>query len=310
MKYIKQGITYKYKYPDFKTEGSCDARYCYSVWMRHLKFYYELRRDIPQTVIEFGPGDTIGIGLMALLCGAREYYGLDFKYYEGNRKIFQIFHTLLNMLQQKKDIPGDDEFPFCEPKLKSYKFPEEILTDEVLGRSLDAERIEEIRRNIQQFKDGKDSDMIHFMAPWWKSDIKQVKGDFIFSQAVFEHIDAYNYAHEIIGNMVNQGGVVSHQIDFSCHACADKWNGHWSYNRIIWKMVYGSRPYFLNRAPLHNHIRALQRSGVKIKKVIRRRGNDGISLHELCRECSNINERDFVTRSAYIIGVKQTKTER
>ena len=90
MKYIKQGITYKYKYPDFKTEGSCDARYCYSVWMRHLKFYYELRHDIPQTVIEFGPGDTIGRGLMALLCGAREYYGLDFKYYEGNRKIFQM----------------------------------------------------------------------------------------------------------------------------------------------------------------------------------------------------------------------------
>ena len=304
MKYVKEGMTYKYQHPNIVTGGSCDPRYCYSVWMRHLIFYYEIRHDIPRTVIEFGPGDTIGTGLMALLCGANEYYALDFMHYSGNNRVFSVFNRLLTMLQKKTDIPGEKEFPNCTPRLKSYAFPGYILTDEILKECLSEARIREIKKNIEVFKLGRDAQMIHYLVPWWENEIKNISGDLIFSQAVFEHIDDYKNAHQVVGRLAKQGTVISHDIDFDCHMCADRWNGHWAYDDLTWKMIYGSRPYFLNRIPLSVHIREMQKAGIKIQKVIRTRGDNGILPQELSKACSNIRERDIITKNAYVVGVK------
>ena len=46
------------------------ARYCYSVWLRHVALL--ARNDLwnyPRVVAELGPGDSLGVGLCALLCG-------------------------------------------------------------------------------------------------------------------------------------------------------------------------------------------------------------------------------------------------
>src|SRR5262245_22309033 len=60
------------------TGGSVSAEYCYSVWLRHLVTAAEcgLNSD-PKTVAELGPGDSLGVGLAALLSGAERYYALD-----------------------------------------------------------------------------------------------------------------------------------------------------------------------------------------------------------------------------------------
>ena len=67
---------YEYLEP---TGGTSSARYCYSVWLRHLVMAYDsgLLQRPPATVAELGPGDSIGIGLAALLSGARKYHALD-----------------------------------------------------------------------------------------------------------------------------------------------------------------------------------------------------------------------------------------
>ncbi|MBM4372890.1 MAG: hypothetical protein FJ098_14650, partial [Deltaproteobacteria bacterium] len=57
------------------TGGTGSARYCYSVWLRHLVLAKDrgLLDQVPATVAELGPGDSIGIGLAALLSGATAY---------------------------------------------------------------------------------------------------------------------------------------------------------------------------------------------------------------------------------------------
>lgn len=305
IKYINEGLGYRFRVEKLETGGTCSARYCYSVWMRHLIHYYQIKKDIPRVVAEFGPGDTIGSGVAALLCGVEKYYALDFTRYAGMRKIDMILGQLLKMMRERSAIPDDSEFPGVYPKLKSYSFPDYILTDEILKECLSEERVERIKSDLRQARNGRKAEMIHYLAPWWKENTAAIKCDMIFSQAVFEHIDDYAYAHHVIANIAEVGAVVSHEIDFSCHGCADQWNGHWAYGSFIWKLVYGTRPYFLNRAPLADHINEMISSGIKIQKCIRTRGTGGIMRRDINRKYTKMSEKDFHTSNAYVLGIKR-----
>ena len=60
------------------TGGTSSARYCYSVWLRHLIRAGETGLSTqPKVVAELGPGDSLGIGLAALVSGSSLYYALD-----------------------------------------------------------------------------------------------------------------------------------------------------------------------------------------------------------------------------------------
>ena len=62
--------------PRAGTGGADRARYCYAVWLRHLVALAEAGVPFqPEVVLELGPGDTVGVGIMALLTGAKEYAG-------------------------------------------------------------------------------------------------------------------------------------------------------------------------------------------------------------------------------------------
>src|SRR2546426_12622447 len=53
------------------TGGTNNPRYCYSVWLRHLVTLLPFGFQIKGArIAELGPGDSIGVGLAALLSGA------------------------------------------------------------------------------------------------------------------------------------------------------------------------------------------------------------------------------------------------
>ena len=111
------------------TSGGTDSsRYCYSVWLRHLTMLYRYGFKITGARIgELGPGDSIGIGLAALLSGANQYVGLDIVPFSAKADLETIFEELVQLYFRKEPIPDHNEFPRVRPRLDSYEFPNHLI---------------------------------------------------------------------------------------------------------------------------------------------------------------------------------------
>jgi len=86
-----------------RTGGSDTALYCYSVWLRHMSLAHEagLCTSAPRHVADFGPGDSIGVGLAALLSGAESFIGLDVKPFARAERNLAVFDELVDALPQQ-----------------------------------------------------------------------------------------------------------------------------------------------------------------------------------------------------------------
>lgn len=103
---------------------------------------------VPRVMAEFGPGDSIGIGLAALLSGVEKYYALDIIRFIDNKRNIEIFDELVALFKSRSYIPNDEEFPNVIPKHARYDFPKNILTDDILNNSLEQYRINKIRNEL------------------------------------------------------------------------------------------------------------------------------------------------------------------
>jgi hypothetical protein len=276
------------------TGGTDSARYCYSVWLRHL--IMSRRNGLcdrpPVRVAELGPGDSIGIGLAALLCGADCYFGLDALPLANLRRNLGVFDVLAELFRAPTPIPGDDEFPGVKPKLASYDFPTGLfdLPDE--------KRIRRIRRSIEDPL-GEDS-MIRYVAPWWNPEVIQHGGvDMIFSQAVLEHVDDLKTAYSAMRGWLAAGGWLSHQIDFRSHGTAQDWNGHWAYGDRTWRLLRGRRTFLINREPHSTHLRLLREAGFTPVCDDTTTG-PALARHRLAPRFAAISEADLTTSGAFI----------
>jgi hypothetical protein len=120
-----------------KTGGTVSARYCYSVWLRHL---LKLERSgLPatfETMVELGPGDSLGIGLAALLSGVHRYIALDVVRYADSARNVQILEELIALFRDRASIPDEAEFPRVWPRLSEYGFPADLRPAHVwIGQS-------------------------------------------------------------------------------------------------------------------------------------------------------------------------------
>ena len=284
------------------TGGTISARYCFSVYMRHLITAYNNGfAKIPRKVAEFGPGDSIGTGLCAMLCGADEYYSLDFVKYANSERNLLIFNELVEMFKQKSPIPGDDEFPKVNPKLLDYSFPSNILTDDILKKSLDESRLERIKNIIiSGHENGKEK--IVYIAPWNEGNICLTNVDFIFSQAVLEHIDELESVYTFFAKILSPGGYMAHVIDFKSHKIAPKWNGHWGYSEKLYKLYKGKLPYLLNRQPLSVHENLLKKNGFDIIQVDKTYTTENsIKRKQLKHPFKDMSDDDFTVSGAYVL---------
>ena len=97
------------------------ARYCYSVWLRHLvsAFANGLQAH-PRTVAELGPGDSLGVGLAALVSGADRYHAFDVVRHAQVERNQAVLDELVELFRARAGIPGEAEFPEAQPLLPSY----------------------------------------------------------------------------------------------------------------------------------------------------------------------------------------------
>ena len=183
------------------TGGTNSARYCYSVWLRHMILAHN--NGMPtqlNAIAELGPGDSIGVGLAALISGVDKYYALDIVEYSDNKRNIEIFYELLDLFRKRENIPDEVEFPNIKPKILSHEFPKHILTDEILNEALISDRIESILHALlNQSEDKRDDIQMSYFVPWYNSEvIKEESIDFIYSHAVLEHVEDLGNTYEAL----------------------------------------------------------------------------------------------------------------
>ncbi len=261
----------------------------------------------PDAVAELGPGDSLGIGLAALISGADKYYAFDVVEYASNKRNIEIFDELINFFKKKVNIPDETEFPEIKPFLKSYEFPKHILTDEHLDKALKQDRIEAIRKALLHLGGANRNNIqISYVVPWTDSKvIKDGSVDMIYSQAVLEHVENLSDTYGILYRWLKPGGFMSHQIDLRCHGTAKEWNGHWAYSDFVWKMIKGKRPFLLNRHPHSIHLELLQKCGFEIICDIKFKNTTGIQRKHLASGFKNMSDDDLTTSGAFIQSIKK-----
>ena len=286
------------------TGGSCNARYCYSAWLRHLILAAECNLPAdPKTVAELGPGDSIGVGLAALISGAEKYYALDAVAYADLTGNLTVFDELVDLFKKREPIPGPNEFPELNPVLSSYEFPHHLLSRERLEWSLDKARLVAIRHSIGN--PGTSDSQISYMAPWMEAGvIPEESLDMIFSQAVLEHVNDLQFTYAAFYRWLKPGGCMSHRIDFRCHGTAADWNGHWRYTDRTWKLIRGRRPFLINREPHSTHIRLVVEEGFELVRDLTTQMPSWHSLCDFAPRYRGMSEEDFITSGAFIQAVK------
>jgi hypothetical protein len=252
---------YQWRAKKLGSGGSFSPRYCYSIWMRHIVLAKKSKLNcFPSVVAELGPGDSLGVGIMALLLGSDKYIACDVVEFSSPEKNLAILDKLLEMLRNREPIPDELEFPRVTPKLIDFSFPSKIYTNDYLELCLSDERVEKIKSSISC------SNLMIEYNPQWikKNEIYNRKIDMVISQAVLEHVDDLESVYALQKYWLNKDGFVSHSIDFKSHGYSKTWDGHWTISSWRWFLLRGNRPYMINREPLSNHISLLKDSGFNI----------------------------------------------
>jgi SAM-dependent methyltransferase len=289
-----------------RTGGSVSARYCYSVWLRHLvtmrRSYLSSTFD---TVVELGPGDSLGVGLAALLCGTGRYLALDVVRYADRARNLQVFDELVALFRSRADIPDESEFPRVQPRLATYAFPEEILTVERLDCALNPARLEAIRSCINRLPEGKaEAAMVSYHVPWHAHSVAPGSADLVLSQSVLEYSPDLGSLYAEMARWLKPGGVMSHEIDFKSFGLTREWNGHWACSDMLWRFAVGNRRHRLNREPCSAHVALAEAAGCRVVSIERARRPSDITRAQVTTRFQRLTDDDLTTSSALIQAIK------
>lgn len=288
-----------------KSGGASSARYCYSVWLRHLSFLYEAGMQIPPVAVaEIGPGASLGIGLNALITGSKKYYAFDIITHSNTSRNIEIFDELIELYRNKTPIPNAKEFPNVKPKLKNYNFPFHIFSENKLRELLNFSRIKKIRKVI--ISSSLDQYTIKYFVPWNKVSLLEPNSvDLIISQAVMEHVLDVKRSYQTMYKWLKKNGFMSHEIDYSAHETHNAWFGHWQYPSWLWEIIMRGRSYVINRYPNSYHINTLINNNFKLIKQLPDYNKES---KQPCKSLTNkiqFTKEDMKISSCYIIVQKK-----
>ncbi len=287
------------------TGGTTSARYCYAVFLRHLIRIHASTGVVPLgNVAELGPGDSLGIGLAALIAGAQRYYAFDVAPFSNATRNLAVFDELVKLFRERADVPTVSEIPEVKPAIPNEAFPSHILTDQWMKSVLDDGRIGELRQVVS--KESSEGARISYVAPWFDSStVRESTLDWIFSQAVMEHVDDLSLTYSICSRWLKPGGVMSHQIDFRSHGTAPTWDGHRAYGDLAWRMVRGARPYLINRQPLSAHQTIPEAHKLDLVEQVLIKREPVLPAAKLAPSFRSWSEEDLQTAGAFVLHRKR-----
>ena len=283
------------------TGGTNSAYYCYGVWLKHLTLLWENgMRSIPNTIAELGPGDSLGTGLAAMLCGVNNYYALDVVSFANIEANLRIFDELVALFESRAKSPIKG-WPKIAQYLDDNLFPSHILNDELLKASLSEKRISAIRNALKNPEHQNEGVTIKYMVPWSDdSIIEKETVDVILSQVVLEYVEDLENTYRALHLWLKPKGMMTHQIPFSSEGITEIWNGHRAYSEFLWKIIKGKRTCTLNRQPPSVHVDLIMKNGFKITRLLKKYRTDGILRSDLSNYWKNITDDDLTCEGAFI----------
>jgi SAM-dependent methyltransferase len=295
-------------YPRRGTGGTDSASYCYEVWIKHLTLLWENgMRSMPETVAELGPGDSLGVGLAALLSGVKQYYALDVIQFSNPARNLEIFEQLVQLFKARAPRPSRG-WPDYDAYLDEDLFPHHILSEELLQSSLREERLNLIRRALAD-PDFNGEVSIRYMSPWYdEAVIERDSVDLIWSHAVLEHVADLDKTYAALRLWLKPGAVMSHQIDFASHGLTAQWNGHLGCSDLMWKVIVGKRPFLINRQPCSAHLELMERHGFEISCCLKSHRADGIARPQLSSRWKALCDDDLTCSSVFVQARKAVLT--
>jgi hypothetical protein len=262
-------------------------------------------RAIPRTLAELGPGDSLGVGLAAMLSGVDNYYALDVVRYSNIETNLKIFEELVALFRSRAERPTKG-WPDFDEYLDEHLFPSHILGEGLLETSLSENRIAAIRKTIANPGYQNDGLVIKYMVPWSDADIiEKDTVDVILSHSVLEHVVDLETAYQALHAWLKPKGVMTHQIDFTSHGLSEKWNGYRAYSEVLWKIIMGKRTFLINRQPCSVHKSLMIRNGFIVICDKARHRTDGVQRSELSNSWKNITDEDLTCSGAFFQASKQ-----
>lgn len=285
-----------------RTGGTTSARYCYSVWLRHLCQMSDV--GLPTrfgTVLELGPGDSLGIGFAALLSAADRYVALDIVRYADPNLNLSIFRDLVSMFRTRAPIPDEREFPRVHPPLPDYSFPHGILFPDRLAEMLDPARLRHLEVLIlDPPAEARSGAALCYATPWRPDVVERASIDLILSQSILQYTPNLRASYEEMDRWIGPRGVMSHEVDFKSIGRTRSWNGHWACSDLVWTMMQGRRRNPLNRAPLSEHLRIQRALDFEILNALRNVRSDGIAREQLAPAFAALDDTDLTTASVLL----------
>ncbi len=287
------------------TGGTCSARYCYAVWLRHLVLAAELGLldRPPRRVVEIGPGDSLGSGIAALLSGAEQYHALDAARFATAERNLMILEELVDLFRSHAPIPTSNELSEIKPNPPGYGFPTSLLTAEAIDGNLAAERLERIRSSIRS--PDRDGSMIRYTVPGLTPGaVPAASADMILSQSALEYVEDLAHAFDLMSLWLAPAGFMSHQIDLKSIGHHDAWNGHWTYSDLEWAVIKGRRRYVINRQPVSAYLAVIGGAGLKVAHSLATTLPSAIDRRALARRFAGLSDEDLTTGNLFVQAVR------
>jgi hypothetical protein len=281
--------------------GTGSPAYCYNVWMKHLTLAWAHgMRQMPGTVLELGPGESIGTGVAALLSGARRYIGIDAVAHLRPEANARVFEALVERFRARESGPRTG-WPALDPYLDERGFPSHILDDARLDAALDPARLRAIGDAVSVAGSPSQSSTLRYFT--WDSlqNVPAGTADFLFSHVVLNQVEDSDGIYARCAQFLAPGGWMTHQIDLTCLNTAAEWNGHRAYGDLAWKVITGNRPYFVNREPAASHLAKIERHGFEVVEALRGYKDGGIRRDQLAPRWRGMSDEDLKTSTLFVI---------
>jgi len=270
------------------------AKYCYGVWLSHLKNSYQPSGwdEIPKSVAEVGPGEALGVGLAALISGVERYRTFDVVQLVEPGNHLPLVDQLVELFRNREPSP--------------QPFPSNILTDRHLEGAMEPGRIAAIREAAAAIDDGKyGGEMLSYTVPWVTGGLgRDGEYDLVLSQAALMYEPNLEMIYAEISRVLRTGGCTSNQIDFSCAGATKDWDGHRLVSDSIWGLLTARRPYYVSRRSPAEHIRAMEEAGLKVLAVERTKRAPSCDRNALSPRFRDLSAEDRETSSALFAAVK------